>query len=93
LEGEYLFKVGEETFTAKAGDSVFGPRKVPHAFAKTSEGEAKMLIIFQPAGKMETYFKTVSQGTLAKLSETERQKVRQAHGFEVVGPALTYLKR
>src|SRR5512138_1073895 len=30
LEGEFLFKVGEETFTAKKGDSVFGPRMVPH---------------------------------------------------------------
>ncbi len=34
LQGEFLFKVGEESFTAKAGDSVFGPRNVPHAFAK-----------------------------------------------------------
>src|SRR3954468_6163088 len=29
LKGEFLFKVGEESFNAKAGDSVFGPRNVP----------------------------------------------------------------
>ncbi len=34
LKGEFLFKVGEETFKAKAGDTVFGPRQVQHAFAK-----------------------------------------------------------
>lgn len=92
LQGEFLFKVGDQTFTAKAGDSVFGPRKVPHAFAKTNEGEAKMLIVFQPAGKMEAHFKAVSDGIYKKLSEEEKHKFRQANGFEVVGPALTYEK-
>ena len=92
LEGEFLFKVGEQTFTAKAGDSLFGPRMVPHAFAKTSEGIAKLVIAFQPAGKMEAHFKSVSEGAYAKLSEEEKDKFRQANGFKVVGPALTYDK-
>ncbi len=93
LEGEFLFKVGDETFTAKAGDSVFGPRMIPHAFAKTNEETARMLILFQPAGRMEAHFKAVSEGGLAKLSEEEKDKFRQANGFKVVGPALTYLKQ
>jgi mannose-6-phosphate isomerase-like protein (cupin superfamily) len=92
LEGEFLFKVGDQTFTAKAGDSVFGPRKVPHAFAKVNEGTARMLITFQPAGKMEAHFKAVSNSIYAKLTEEEKHKFRQANGFEVVGPALTYDK-
>lgn len=92
LEGEFLFKVGEQTFTAKAGDSVFGPRMVPHAFAKTNDGTARILMIFQPAGKMEEHFKAVSQGALKNLSEEERDKFRQANGFKVVGAALTYDK-
>src|SRR5688500_1563544 len=29
LSGEFLIKVGNETFHAHAGDSVFGPRQVP----------------------------------------------------------------
>ncbi len=92
LEGEFLFKVGNDTFTAKAGDSVFGPRMIPHAFAKTNEGSAKLLMAFQPAGKMEAHFKAVSQGALTKLSEEERDAFRQRNGFKVVGPALTYDK-
>lgn len=92
LEGEFLFKIGEEPFTANVGDSVFGPRMVPHAFAKTNEGTAKMLIVFQPAGKMESHFMAVSQGALTKLSEEEKDKFRQANGFKVVGPALVYDK-
>ena len=92
LEGEFLFQVGDETFRAKVGDSVFGPRMVPHAFAKTGEGNARMLTIFQPAGKMEAHFKAISLGALSKLSEEEKDKFRQANGFKVIGPALTYDK-
>lgn len=92
LEGEFLFKVGDQTFTAKAGDSVFGPRTVPHAFAKTNDGPARILMAFQPAGKMEEHFKAVSQGALSRLTEEEKDKFRQANGFKVVGPALTYDK-
>ena len=92
LEGEFLFQVGEDTFEAKAGDSVFGPRMVPHAFAKTGEGNARMLTIFQPAGKMEAHFKAVSGGALSKLSEEEKDRFRQANGFKVIGPALAHDK-
>jgi mannose-6-phosphate isomerase-like protein (cupin superfamily) len=93
LEGEFLFKIGDETFNAKAGDSFFGPRMIPHAFAKTNEGAARMLILYQPAGRMEAHFKAVSEGSYAKLSDEEKDKFRQANGFKVVGPALTYLKQ
>jgi mannose-6-phosphate isomerase-like protein (cupin superfamily) len=93
LEGEFLFKVGNETFTAKKGDSVFGPRMVPHAFAKTNEGEAKLLMLFQPAGKMEAFFKAVSEGIMAKMSEEQRNAFKKQYGFEVTGPALINEKR
>lgn len=90
LEGEFLFKVGDQTFTAKAGDSVFGPRLVPHAFAKVNEGPSKLLMAFQPAGKMEEHFKAVSKGVYTKMTKEERDKFQQGNGFKVVGPALTY---
>ena len=61
IKGEFLLKVGDETFQLKSGDTAFAPRKIPHAFAKTSDGEAQMLIMFQPAGSMEDYFKQVSK--------------------------------
>jgi mannose-6-phosphate isomerase-like protein (cupin superfamily) len=93
IEGEFLFKIGDETFTAKPGDSLFGPRMVPHAFAKTNDGFAKMLIGFQPAGKMEDNFKKVSEGVTKNMTDEERANFRKEHGFVVVGPALTLLKQ
>ena len=93
LEGEFLFKVGEATYTVGPGDSVFGPRMVPHAFAKINEGAARLLMFFQPAGKMEEHFTMTSEGKFANLSDAERNAVRERNGVTVVGPALTYLKQ
>ncbi|MBS0028277.1 cupin domain-containing protein [Chitinophaga sp. 22321] len=93
LQGEFLIKVGDQTYNAKAGDFVFGPRMVPHTFAKVGQGEAKVIIAHQPAGKMEEYFKKISEGVAKNMSEAERDNMRKEHGFEKVGPPLTYLKQ
>jgi len=93
LQGAFLIKVGDKTYNAKTGDFVYGPRMVPHAFAKMGQGEAKLIIGFQPAGKMEEYFKKISEGIATNMSETERDNLRKEHGFEKVGPPLTYLKQ
>lgn len=93
LKGEFLIKVGDETYHAKKGDSVFGPRKIPHAFAKIGEGEATLLMIFQPAGKMEDFFLSISKGVEKTMTPEEKIKFRRDHGIEVVGPALDYLKQ
>ncbi len=93
LQGEFLIKVGDKTYTAKTGDVVYGPRKVPHAFAKIGQGEARLMMVFQPAGKMEEYFKKISEGVANNMTEAERDQLRKEHGFERVGPPLTYLKQ
>jgi mannose-6-phosphate isomerase-like protein (cupin superfamily) len=93
VKGEFLIKVGEETFTAKAGDTVFGPRNVPHAFAKVGEGEARLLMFFQPAGKMEDMFKKISEGATKNMTEEEQNNFRHEHGIKKVGPALTNFKK
>lgn len=93
LKGEFLFKVGDEEFTAKAGDSVFGPRMVPHAFSKVGEGEARLLMFFQPAGKMEEAFEKMRNGSLKNMTEDEMDKFRHEHGFKRVGPALKHFKK
>ncbi len=93
IAGEFQFKIGEETFTAKAGDTVFGPRQVPHAFTKIGEGEAKLLMFFQPAGKMEAMFKKISEGVTKNMNEEQQDKFRHEHGIKRIGPPLTYFKK
>jgi len=86
LEGEIVFKIGDDIFTAKAGDSVFAPRQIPHTFTKTSEEPARMLITYQPAGTMEEFFLQASQLKSATLRDFE--KLYRQHGMEIVGPPL-----
>jgi mannose-6-phosphate isomerase-like protein (cupin superfamily) len=93
LEGDFLVKVGDKTYQAKPGDFVFGPRGVPHTFAKVGEGQSKLIIGFQPAGKMEEYFISISEGVTKNMSESERDEFRKAHGFERVGPPIGQLKQ
>ncbi|MEO6287881.1 MAG: cupin domain-containing protein [Dyadobacter sp.] len=93
LEGEFNVKVGEEIFNAKPGDSVFGPRGVPHTFSKVSEGVARVIITFQPAGKMEEFFTAISNGAMKGKSDKEQDDFRKLHGFERVGPPLDYWKK
>ncbi len=70
-----------------------GPRQVPHAFAKTNEGEGKLLMFFQPAGRMEEWFQLLSKGSFKNLPDTELNAKRKKFGFVVTGPALTYEKK
>ncbi len=93
LEGEFLIKVGEVIYPVKAGDSVFGPRNVPHCFAKVGMGTGRLLMTFQPAGKMEVFFQKVSEGVLKTMSEAEQDKFREDHGFKRVGPPINQLKK
>lgn len=93
LQGQFLIKVGDEIHQAKAGDSVFGPRKVPHSFAKVGEGEGRLLMFFQPAGKMEEFFRKLSEGVARNMSETEQDQLREEHGFKRVGPPIKNFKK
>jgi len=92
-EGTFLIKVGEETYEAKTGDTVFGPRGIPHSFSKTSEGPAKMIITFQPAGKMEEFFIAVAEGKMKNTTPEQQEAIRRAHGFESTGDGIGYLKK
>jgi mannose-6-phosphate isomerase-like protein (cupin superfamily) len=86
LEGEFAFEVGEEKFRLKPGDSLFGPRKVPHVWAFTGNTlHGRILIAYLPAGKMEAFFCEV---TKANAMPPQDPKLWQAHGMELLGPPL-----
>ena len=92
MRGEFIVKVGDETFTLKPGDSAFAPRKVPHAFAMTSEGEGQLMVLFQPAGDMENFFKEMSQmgSSIPKDQEIKLKELWARHGMQIVGPPLKF---
>lgn len=84
LEGEYIAEVGKEPMRLGPGDSLFAPRKIPHVWAYVGTRPGKLLIGFQPAGKMETFFQEA-----AKLHDfAAGEKLYRACGMELVGPPL-----
>jgi mannose-6-phosphate isomerase-like protein (cupin superfamily) len=60
LEGQLEFRLGEETFTATAGASVFVPPRVAHAFANRTEATARFLLMMSPPGH-DRYFDELAE--------------------------------
>ncbi len=88
IEGEYLFQVGDDKYTLKAGDTIFLPRSVPHAFAQLTD-KGKMFFLFQPSGKMEDFFRAI--GKLSGPTTAEQgARIFSEHDMKVVGPPLQY---
>ena len=85
-EGEYLFQCGSEKFHMKAGDTIFLPRNVPHAFVQLTE-KAKTIVSYMPAGKMEAFFAVTDKWT-SPPSKEEVAGVFADHGMKVVGAPL-----
>lgn len=92
MSGNFIIKVGDDTFTLNPGDSAFAPRTVPHAFAKISEGAAQMMIAFQPAGAMEDFFAQMAKfgKNIPQNQEQVLKELWKSHGMEVVGPPLKF---
>lgn len=87
IRGEFKVQVGDEVLILKEGDSAFAPRKVPHTFSKTSEGVGQMMVLFQPAGKMEDFFiERASLEIETDLSKKEAalKTLWNRHGKELV---------
>jgi len=86
LEGAYFFKVGEDKYHLTAGDSIFLPRNVPHAWTQVSD-KGKMTVTFQPAGKLEEFFVAMQSLDHEPLG-TELAKIFADHEMQLVGPPL-----
>ena len=86
IEGSYKFQVGDDKYDLTTGDSIFLPRKVPHAWTQVSK-KGKMNVILQPAGKLEDFFVTMA----ALDHEPEQEEVARIfsnYEMQVVGPPL-----
>jgi mannose-6-phosphate isomerase-like protein (cupin superfamily) len=85
LEGEFVMEIGQYKFRLTSGDSILGPRKVPHVWAYTGGQRGRILIAFLPAGKMESFFQEV---TKANAMPPQDPELWRAHGMELMGPPL-----
>jgi quercetin dioxygenase-like cupin family protein len=94
LEGEVTFLVGDERIDLAAGDYLFGPREVAHAYVVRSE-RARMLVTASPGGIEQVF---VSLGvpvtgseppTDAVMPMDEAMRLFADYGAEILGPPLS----
>jgi mannose-6-phosphate isomerase-like protein (cupin superfamily) len=60
LEGEHVIQVGDEEHRIGPGETVFGPRGVPHAQQRVVPGEGRILIVVTPGG-FEGFFRVLAE--------------------------------
>ncbi|HZS58203.1 MAG TPA: cupin domain-containing protein [Gemmatimonadaceae bacterium] len=85
IEGDFIAEIGDHRFRLSPGESILGPREVPHAYAFIGSTVGRLLIAYAPAGQMEAFFRGRTEG--AQYS-TDAERYR-AFGMELLGPPLT----
>jgi DNA-binding transcriptional MerR regulator/quercetin dioxygenase-like cupin family protein len=100
VDGEFYFEIDKKPLRVRAGESVFLPRKVQHVWVSVTGQPGKIINIYQPAGRMEEFFRAVSKAKnlptceqVVKNSYREEQKIAihelfDEYGMDVVGPPL-----
>ena len=99
LEGEVTFLVGDERIDLTAGDYLFGPRGIAHAYVVRSE-RARMLVTASPAG-VEQFFVNLGVPVTGIEPPTdavmppmdELMRLFASYGCEILGPPLSLSDR
>jgi len=87
LHGTFVVEVGDERHVLHPGDFLFAPRGVPHVWMHAEDEPGRALIGFQPAGKMEAFFRKFTKGGVMPSNE-ELPALFLEHGMKIVGPPL-----
>ncbi len=85
VEGEFLLEVGGERFQLKPGDSLFGPKNVPHVWAFVKGTRGRMLFVVSPVGKLEQFFNDSGK---TKVLPGPDQNQWRPYDLEWIGPPL-----
>ncbi len=85
MEGEVLFQIGDGRKLLHAGDSILGPRGIPHTFSSVGETPGRMLITFAPAGKMEAFLRA----TAIPNPPNQDAAFFRNYEMELIGPPIS----
>lgn len=87
IEGEYVFEIGDDRYELKAGDSLFAPRGIPHAWACAGDAPGTLMTMVSPAGTFEEFIMETTRCRTVPPPE-EVAEALAAHGMTLVGPPL-----
>ena len=89
LSGQFLFEVGGQRSLLTQGTSLFAPRKIPHRWKNVSGGLGRLLIIAQPAGRVEGFFVALAKLKPEQLTDFGLlESMFNEGGMQICGPPL-----
>jgi len=86
IQGDYLMEIGSQRHRLKSGDSIFGPRAIPHAWAFVGNTPGRLILAYAPAGKMEAFF--AERDKRGGTGYSTDLALYRACGMELLGPPL-----
>lgn len=86
VEGEFEILLGTEKFIAKAGDNVFFPKHIPHAFQNAGSKAAKAIFTVVPGGNFEDFFNKLAALPPGPPDMKRIIEIFAEHGMEVLLP-------
>jgi DNA-binding transcriptional MerR regulator/quercetin dioxygenase-like cupin family protein len=90
VDGEIECEVRGRRLRLPRGESVFVPRKTPHWWGAWGGVPATVLEVYQPAGRLEPFFREVGRYTDPPIHEAlsveEMLRLFDAHGMRLLGP-------
>jgi mannose-6-phosphate isomerase-like protein (cupin superfamily) len=84
VAGEFVVEIGSQRIHLGPGDSILGPRQIPHAYAFVGNGPGKLLLAYTPANRIEEFFRGRTEGA---AYSTDAARYR-AYDLELLGPPL-----
>jgi mannose-6-phosphate isomerase-like protein (cupin superfamily) len=85
LEGQFAFEIGGERMLLLPGESLLGPRRIPHVWAHVGASTGRILVVFAPAGRMEAFFREV---TKADAMPPQDPDLWRRYDMELLGPPM-----
>ena len=93
VDGELEIELDGARRHLSSGESVFIPRKVKHVWAASGDKPARIIDVYQPAGKIEDFFRQVGlygpeQPVHEAMPIGQFRQLFEAHGMDLAGPPL-----
>ena len=82
LEGEFTFRIGDQTIIGGPGACAFMPRNVPHAWKNSGSTPGRVLFLYTPAGA-GGFVETM----MDRPPDSELKARLEKYGWEVLGPS------
>ncbi|RYD54255.1 MAG: cupin domain-containing protein [Verrucomicrobiaceae bacterium] len=86
LEGEYEWMVGDKTFVAGKGTTIFAPRGIPHGYRYIGTEPGRLMCTITPAG-FEGFFEEVGALSSEEQQDLPRiMTIAATYGLEFLPP-------